>query len=179
MAALTVPVAKVHLNIKTGDNDGEIEAVIAAAEVAIAERVGPLAPTAVTVRVRGCLLALRLPVTPAISLTSVTPVGGTALTLSDLYLDADAGLVTYNSGDGFAEAFYDVVYQAGRAVCPDDLLMAVKELVRHMWATQRGGSQRPGSQPSDALSNSLPGSAYTFPFRVEQLIAPHLQALVA
>lgn len=179
MAVLSATVAKVHLNIKTGDNDDEVEVAVKAAESAIAERVGPLEPTEVTARVGGYVMALRLPVTPAISLTSVTPVGGTALTPSDLYLAADAGLVTYGSGEGFAEAFYDVVYQAGRAACPDDLLMAVKELVRHMWSTQRGGSQRPGSQPSDALSNSLPGSAYTFPFRVEQLIAPHLQALVA
>lgn len=179
MPVVDLPSVKIHLNITKGDHDAELVSITLAAEAAIAERVGPLVSTSVTARVRGCLPALRLPVTPAISLTSVTPVGGSALTLTDLYLDASAGLVTYNSGDGFPESFYDVAYQAGRAECPEDLRMAVKELVRHMWTTQRGGSQRPGSQASDALSNSLPGSAYVFPFRVEQLLTPHLQALVA
>lgn len=179
MPVVELPEVKVHLNITKGDHDAELVMTTVAAEAAIAERVGPLAATAVTRRVRGGSTTLGLPVTPAISLTSVTPVGGSALTLADLYLNQSAGLVTYSAGDTFADDFYDVVYQAGRATCPEDLRMAVKELVRHMWATQRGGSQRPGSQPSDALSNSLPGSAYVFPFRVEQLLTPHLQAMVA
>jgi hypothetical protein len=68
-----------------------------------------------------------------------------------------------------------VVYLAGRSTVPDDLLFAVKELVRHLWTTQRGGATRPGSQQSDAMSNTLPGAAYVFPFRVEQLLAPHEQ----
>lgn len=172
MATLSLSEAKTHLNISSSSNDAEIELVIAAAEAAIAKRVGPLASTNVTVRVEGGW-SLVLPVIPAISLTTVTPVGGSALT--GLHLDAAAGVVTYDSGAGFPARYYDVVYVAGRAECPDDLLMAVKELVRHMWTTQRGGTQRPGSQPSEALSNSLPGSAYAFPFRVEQLISPHTQ----
>lgn len=179
MAVVELPEVKVHLNISKGDHDAELEITMAAAEAAIAERVGPLAPTSVSERVRGDSCTLRLPVTPAISLTSVTPVGGTALTLADLYLHKSAGLVTYSTGDAFVDTFYDAVYQAGRSECPDDLVMAVKELVRHMWTTQRGGTQRPGAQQSDTLSNSLPGSAFVFPFRVEQLLTPHLQALVA
>lgn len=173
MTTLSLPEAKSHLNITKGDNDAEITMTIMAAEAAIAKRVGPLSTVTRTVRVDGGV-ALVLPVTPAVSLTSVTPVGGgTALT--GLHLDTVGGVVTQDSGAGFPARYYDVVYVAGRAACPDDLLMAVKELVRHMWTTQRGGSQRPGSQPSDALSNSLPGSAYAFPFRVEQLLTPHVQ----
>jgi hypothetical protein len=55
------------------------------------------------------------------------------------------------------------------------LLMAVKELVRHMWQTQRGPTRRPGSQPSESAANTVPGAAYLLPFRVSELIAPHLQ----
>lgn len=176
MSILILAQAKTHLNITVSTYDGEIQDTIDEAEAAIAKRVGPLVSTATTVRVRGMGDALVLPTTPALSLTSVTPVDGTALTLADLYLDDAAGVVTYNSGGSFGAArAYDVVYNAGRASCPDDLLRAIKELVRHLWETQRGPTARPGSPVSEAMSNTIPGSAYVFPFRVEQLLAPHEQ----
>lgn len=175
MSVLTLAQAKAHLNVTGGQQDVEVQSMIAAAEAAIAKRCGPLSSTSTTVRVAGGSPELVLPVTPAVSLTSVTPVDGSALTLSDLYLDTGAGLVTYNSGAGFSSRLYDVVYNAGRTTVPDDLLMAVKELVRHMWATQRGPTRRPGSTPSEAVANTVPGAAYALPFRVSELIAPHLQ----
>lgn len=173
----TVPLADVkrHLNSTTAVNDGELQGFIDGAEAAITQHVGPLASTATTARVRGGTSALVLPTAPAVSLTSVTPADSSALTLSDLYLDTAAAVVTYNSGASFTARYYDVVYQAGRATCPTDLQLAVKELVRHLWETQRGPTRRPGSTVSDAAANTLPGAAYVFPFRVEQLLAPHLQ----
>lgn len=175
MSVLTLADARTHLNVTAGPHDAEVQAFIDAAEAAIIQRCGPLASTAATVRVRGGGTALVLPTIPAVSLTSVTPVDGTALTLADLYLDTGAGLVTYNSGSTFTDRLYDVVYNAGRTTCPEDLLMAVKELVRHMWQTQRGPTRRPGSQPSEGTANTVPGAAYLLPFRVSELIAPHLQ----
>jgi hypothetical protein len=68
-----------------------------------------------------------------------------------------------------------VVYSAGRASCPADLLLAVRELVRHIWETQRGGTRRPGSSASSETANTIAGAAYLFPFRVEQLLAPYIQ----
>lgn len=173
MSVLSVNDATAYLNIDSNKYDSEIQAMIDAAEAVIAKRVGPLASTATTSRVRGGGYMLALPVTPAVSLTSVTPVNGTALTLGDLYLNTRAAQVTYTSGAGFSSSLYDVVYQAGRATCPADLLMAVKELVRHMWRTQRGPTRRPGSEPSEALSNTIPGAAYMLPIRVSELLAPH------
>ena len=117
---------------------------------------------------------LRLPTAPAISLTSVTPVNGTAITLTDLYLNTRGARVTYNSGAGFYARFYDVVYSAGRTTCPADLLEAIEELVRHMWQPQRGPTRRPGSEPSEGTANTVPGAAYLLPFRVSELIEPHL-----
>jgi hypothetical protein len=113
---------------------------------------------------------LALPITPAISLTSVTPRSGTALTLADLYLDTVSGLVTYNNLGPFVAAYYDVVYSAGRTTCPNDLLFAAKELVRHLWATQRGGVGR--TRPD---AEAVPGAAHLLPYRVSELIAPHVQ----
>jgi hypothetical protein len=110
-------------------------------------------------------------VTPAVSLTSVTPYSGTALTLSDLYLDTRTGLVTFNNMSPFVAAYYDVVYDAGRSTCPADLLFAVKELVRHLWATQRAGARGGAS----AEGNAAPGAAHLLPYRVAELIVPHAQ----
>lgn len=176
MSVVTLDEVKRHLNLTVTTHDGEVVSFIEAAEAAIGERVGPLASTTQTARVRGCSRSLVLPVAPAVSLTSVTPADSTALTLSDLYLDEGAGIVRYESGGSFSARHYDVVYEAGRATCPADLKLAVKELVRHLWVTQRGHTARPGSRESESAANTLPGAAHIFPFRVEQLIAPHEQA---
>jgi hypothetical protein len=174
VSAVALDDVKTHLNSTGAINEAELQGTIDAAEAAISRRVGPLETVDKTARVRGGGLGLRLPVSPAESLTSVTPVNGTALTLADLYLDQGAGVVTYNNGSAFCAHAYDVVYVAGRSECPDDLLLAVKELVRHMWDAQRG-PVKVGPLQSDALSNTLPGSAYTFPIRVTELLAPHLR----
>lgn len=175
MSVLSLALAKTHLNITVSTYDTELQTVIDAAEALLAKRCGPLSTSTVTNRVDGGGGALVLQTTPAVALLSVTPVDGTALTLTDLYLDTGAGLVTYNSGAGFGDRYYTVVYSAGRLSCPDDLLMAVKELVRHLWETQRGPSRRPGSTASESTANTIPGAAYMLPFRVAELIAPHMQ----
>lgn len=173
MAVLSLADAKTHLNITTTDHDSELTAVIDAAEAVIADRCGPLESTAKTERLTSIDGDLVLSTIPAISLTSVTQVNGDALTLSDLYLYPESGVVTGVNSSGVK---YTVVYAAGRSTCPDSLLLAVKELVRHIWSTQRGSTRRPGSTASDHTSNTLPGAAYLLPFRVSELIAPHLQA---
>lgn len=175
MSVVEFAVAKNHLNITADNYDTEIQQFLDTAESAVAKRVGALAPTAVTERVRGCSSSLVLGSLPVVSLTSVTPVGGDALDVSDLYV-SPGGVVEYaESSASFGSATYTVVYQAGRTPLPDDLQMAVLELLRHLWASQRGGGTRPGSAPSTELSNTLPGSAFVFPFRVEQLLAPYIQ----
>lgn len=180
MSVVDLASTKRHLTITATTHDAELQSFIDTAEAAIGERVGPLAATTQTARVRGGGRMLVLPKSPAISLTSVTPADdATALTLGDLYLDKDAGLVTYEDGGSFPARHYTVVYEAGRAALPADLRTAVLELVRHLWDTQRGPTRRPGSTASDAASNTIPGAAYMFPFRVEQLLAPHDRATVA
>lgn len=174
MAVLSLALTRAHLNISGNDHDIKLQAAIDAAEAVITQRCGPLTSTTVTARVKGGGYALFLPTAPALSLTSVTPVDGTALTVGDLYLHTGSGLVSYNSGAAFLESSYDVVYSAGRETVPPDLLMAAQELVRHMWETQRGPTRRPGSAPSEATPSSIPGAAHMLPYRVAELIAPHL-----
>lgn len=145
MSVLSLPDAKAHLNIEGETYDQELTAFIAAAEGALAQLVGPLSTSTVTRRVAGYGWGLHLPISPAVSLTSVTPVGGTALTLGDLYLDQESATVSYTSGSFFYSMAYDVVYTAGRSTVPPDLLMAVKKQLKRMWSDQRGGANRPGA----------------------------------
>lgn len=175
MSALSLADAKTHLNITGTDDDTELQSFIDAAEAVIALRCGPLASTATTSRVEGGSVLI-LPVSPAISLTSVTPVGGSALSLTGISLAAERGVVSYDSGSAFSARLYDVVYDAGRSSVPADLMLAVKELVRHMWATQRGNQPAfAGALPDDEGELVTNTATYLFPRRVEQLIARHEQ----
>lgn len=169
MSVVTVAEAKTHLNITVSTFDTELQAFLDRAEAAISRRVGPLTSTATTYKVDGGSTTLRLPVTPAISLTSVTPLGGTALTLADLDLDTGAGIVRFVAGGTFTATLYTVVYQAGRTTVPEDLKLAILELLRHLWRTQRGSAQRPGTVSDE------PVAAYAFPYSVLELLGPHLQ----
>lgn len=179
MTVLSLEDAKVHLNISGTTSDAELKAMIAAATAAIAERVGPLEPVERTVRVTPSYKALAVP-SPAANLTTVTDSNGTSLTVADLYLDKRPGLITYGDGQAFTANWYDVTYDYGRDPCPPDLVLAVMEMVRHLWtSSQRGPGRRPGSTAGDETANTIPGAAYLLPFRVSELIAPHRPQLVA
>lgn len=170
MSVLSLPDAKAHLNITSSAYDAELTALIVKVESAIARQTGPLTPTAVTAVVIGGPV-LVLPVTPLISLTSVTDDGSGVLALGGLRAST-AGVVS--SAGGFPYAYYTVIYQAGRTVdaaTNADLYLAVQEMLRHKWLSQRGSTTRPGSMPME----TIPGAAYSFPYAVSELIAPHIQ----
>lgn len=178
MAVLALDEAKSHLRITGTDDDGKLQDFIDAAVAAIGERVGPLEPVAKTVRASPVGRGLRVP-TPAISLTSVVDADGTALTIGDLYLHPSTGLLSYNDGTAATSRYYTVTYMAGRDPVPPDLVQAVKELVHHFWVnSQRGPTRRPGSSASESAANTVPGAAYLLPFRVSELIKPHIPLLV-
>jgi len=169
MSVLSLSAAKLHLNIAAATYDAELQAFIDAAEAVLAQRVGPLQSTAKTDRVTGYADALVVRTVPVVSLTSITDPSGSALDLTNIHVEQRSGVITHNLGQQFVQRYYTVVYAAGRAACPDDLLMADRELVRHMWTTQRGAGGRPGSAPE------APTGGYLLPYRVQELIAPHLQ----
>lgn len=177
MSVVLLSEAKAHLNITVITHDTELQTVLEAAEAILTQHVGPLAPVATTSRVSGGRVVIVLPVAPVISLTSITPVGGTALTVTDYQLDASAGLVSLVSGGIVGYGVYDVVYQAGRTALPADLALAVKELVRHLWESQRGAARSAISPMGDAPNVGGPG--YLLPYRVQELIAPHMLHAVA
>lgn len=171
MSVVTLAAAKAYQNINVATWDAELQLFLDAAEAAIVNKCGPLTSTSVTKRVRGGKDFLSLSTTPVLTLTSVTPVGGTALDVSKLNGDP-AGPIEYLAGGTFTARFYDVVYNAGRSTLPADLAQAVKEQTRHLWESQQGGTRRPGAA---APQGPAPGSAYAFTYKVNELIAPYLQ----
>lgn len=173
MAVLTLADAKAHLNITTTTHDAELTSLISSAEAAIAQRVGPLEPTDVTSRVSG-RVALILPVYPVLSLTSIKTSSGFTLPVTDYTINLATGEVVHISGLAFtASPYYTVAYKAGRAAgaLPADILLADKELVRHLWESQRGASRAAVSPMGE--SAAAPG--YLLPYRVQELLAPHMQ----
>jgi hypothetical protein len=165
MSVVLLADAKAYLNITVTTYDTELQGFIDAAEAAIAVRCGSLTSVPVTEQTNSACRVLMLSSLPVVSITSITSLAGAVASLSDLVVDKRAGVVT-----GLARDTYTVVYQAGRASVPEDLKMAVKELVRHLWTTQRGAGVRPGSAIIEPTS-----TGYLLPYRVQELMAPYVQ----
>jgi len=172
MSVVTVPEIKQHLNLTVATYDAELQDFLNRAEAALAKRIGPLTSVAKTERVRGGTTVLRLSHTPVISLTSVTPVDGTALTTSQL-TPTPGGRVEFIQSGYFPSRFYDVVYQAGRATLDDDLKLTVIELVRLLWVNSQRGARGRNEQQQPAPSDGL------LSLWVEQLAAPYRPVLGA
>jgi len=155
----------------TGDDD-ELRNFLQAVTEVVESKVGPCVRRTVTQRVadQGCRIVLNQ--APVISVTSVTSVwtGGPNWAGSSLVVDTDAGIVDTQLG---AVPFYygpwDVVYVTGRAVVPERTLHAAKELLRHLWETQRGQLAAPVLGGGDTFTTSS-GFAFSIPNRVTEML---------
>jgi hypothetical protein len=161
----------------TGDDD-ELRNFLHAVTEVIESKVGPCVRRTVTQRIAdgGCTLALTQ--YPVISVTSVTSVwaGGPSWTGSSLILDGDAGTVTTQLG---AVPFYygpwDAVTVTGRTVISERYIHASKELLRHLWDTQRGQLESgPLSASSGETFTTSSGWAFSIPNRVLELLGDHM-----
>ena len=167
MSVLDLPTVKAYLGKVQNVDDAALPLFIEAAEAAIVNVCGPLVSTATTSVVEGSGQdMLTVPVLPIISVTSLTGESGTTVTPERV--SGRAGVIYAESA--LSEDYYTVVYNAGWAAdaasLPGDLKLAVCELVRHLWMTQRGTAQRG--------PDSVPGAAYAFPNRVTQLLSPYM-----
>ena len=177
-SVLSLAEAKTHLSSGTittwtGDDD-ELRNFLQAVTEVIESKIGPCVRRTVTQRIAdgGCTLALTQ--YPVISVTSVTSVwtGGPSWTGSSLVLDGDAGTVTTQLG---AVPFYygpwDVVTVIGRAIIAERYLHAAKELLRHLWETQRGQLESgPLSASMGETFTTSAGWAFSIPNRVLEML---------
>lgn len=177
--------AKEFLNITSAAEDSKLSAFISAASQMWVNRCGPVSSSAFDEWYDGGATQIALRHTPVLSITKVEE-SFTAATLYPLVeqtllpggdtsawgysVDLTTGVITRRAA-GVVVNFQGglrnihVVYAAGYAAIPADITHAVKLLVKHMWATQRGGGARPG-QGGDMPD---PTSFYMWPQRVQEI----------
>jgi hypothetical protein len=150
MSMVALSDVKTHLGVAVDDTDTQLQASLDAAETWVAQTLSvgdSLASHTVTQRCTGGGLNLVLTSLPVLSVTSVTGVYSGALTLANLDVDLEHGLIGYLPGlfVPFYDPVYTVVYSAGFATLPADLIYAVKEATRGFWQPQRGGGPSMGA----------------------------------
>lgn len=177
-SVLSLDQAKQHLNITSTTNDAEVQVTIDAAEARLSQEVGPLSGVDKSARVSTAGAFLLLPSAPVQSLTSITDVRASeALDLTLLTLDGEAGTVYYTDGNSlFRSPAYDVAFRAGWSTVPADLMYAIKELVRHLWQTQRGNPMI--SSLADQAPIGAAPAGFALPNRVMEMIEPYRQSVV-
>ncbi|MER7046778.1 head-tail connector protein [Streptomyces jumonjinensis] len=174
MPLLTLAQAKAQLDIDTTAHDGELQDYIDALTAVIEARVGPIEIRTVTETVDSRDMRLALTQTPAVALTSLTPVvtGGLALDVADLVLDGQTGIVRRRIGARFYGGPWTAVYTAGRASTLPTVGLAARLLLQHLWRTQYGGARGRGSADDYDVTEPIPGFGYAVPNRVLELLEP-------
>ena len=176
-AQSAVPVATVaelkrHLNIDEYQDDTELLMFLDYATAMIEARVGRLTTRTVTTTVSGDGSSeLALDEWPIASVTSVTENGATLpATAYGIHQRYSNTLVrrfgTYYQGNWW-QGFSNIVvtYVAGWTDVPPNYRLAVLELTRHLWQTQRGAMNRPRSG-----DDYQPGLSFSMPNRVLELL---------
>ncbi len=156
----------------TGDDD-ELRNFLAAVTEVVESKVGACVRRTVTERItEGPTLVLAT--RPVLSVTSVTSIwaGGPSWTASQLLVDGDAGLVDPQPGAApFYQGPWDVLLTAGRAIIAERFQQAQKELVKHMWETQRGGTPLLAPLGGEGETfTSAAGLTFTVPRRVLEML---------
>jgi hypothetical protein len=176
MALLTLAEAKQQLDIETTAHDAELPLYIDALAPVIEGYIGPVETRTVTETIDSHGPALRLRQTPAVSLTSATPVlpTGTALNVAGLALDSVTGVVTRLDGGLFCRGPWTVVYEAGRGAVPATVKLAAAILLQHLWRTQYGAARGAvGGGDDYAVTEPVVGFGYAVPNRVLELLEPY------
>ena len=174
-AILSLAEGKNHIgeDTWTGDDDELRNFLMAVTEV-VESKVGPCVRRTVTQRVSSTqarTIVLNQP--PVISVTSVTSVwtGGPSWTTAQLVVDGDAGTVTPQLGASpFWYGPWDVVHVVGRTIVAERHIHGAKELLRHLWETQRGQLQAPALGGGETFTTSA-GWAFSIPNKVLELLS--------
>jgi hypothetical protein len=169
---------KARLNIDSLDtvDDDELDETILVATDIVESKVGAVVPRIWKERqpVGGSLWLRNFPV---VSLTSIKPwlTFGVGYDLSLVRLSQDSGRVERLDGYPFIGGPFEVVYIAGRPVVSAAIRQGAKEIIAHLWETQRGGMTFLGSGPGPEADDEMffsRGKEYTVPRRVLEMLAP-------
>jgi hypothetical protein len=167
---LSLKGAKEHLNIPLTDTtqDNEILSWIAAISDIVDYYCGACIPRTV-VEYQNTRTVMFLQVTPVISIQSIVPflAYGRSYAPAELAWTPD-GRVQLTNRWQFQYPPYMVTYVAGRLSIPASLIEAIKIILQHFWATQRGASSLP-FQAQDT-ENVPVGMGYLVPNRALELM---------
>lgn len=168
---LSLADAKAHLNVTATTNDDELREYLEAATEIVESYVGPVVRRTHTARVCGYRSQIPLPHTQVLEVTAVTLVsdGSTPITLSDLAINTEAGIVSYKSGQSFPYGEMDITYTVGRSFVKANWTLAAKIILKHNWDTQLGNLP---SIQGDTNGYVVTGAGYLVPFRAISLLAP-------
>ena len=182
VTVLSLADGKDMLNIPqaTVTYDAEIAGWIASIQTSLERYTGgPVITRPVTERAEATAgyTALCLRQRPVVAVTSVTPDTGAALSLGDLKIDVNAGVIRRALNLPFYAAgpWFTVVYTAGWGTAVPAAFNAFARIVLdHMWATQRGPASLPmGSEETVAV----PGFGFAIPHRAAELLNGSLNGI--
>jgi len=164
-----------HLSITSTASDGQLVTFAARASDLAESYMGRVwRRTVITGETHdGGRIAVQLRRGPVQTVTAVTESGAT-LTAGDYVLDPLTGLLSRGTTlalipwmPGCQNISIDYVASPPAGVIPDDVIHGVLEEIRHLWDSQRGGSNLPRQQGAD--SDWDPRTGYTIPRRVSEL----------
>lgn len=141
-ALLSLADGKAHLNIPVTVTtfDDELREFLEAVTKVVEQYVGPIVRRTYVRRVQGYCSAVTLPHTQVLSITSITLVqdGSSPVTISDLSINAEAGIVTYKNGAVFPFSDMDWTYLVGRSYVHPNWTLAAKMILEYNWESQLG-----------------------------------------
>jgi hypothetical protein len=171
-ALVSLADAKTHLNIPAATTtfDEELREYLEGITRVVEQYVGPIVRRTYTRRVCGYRYSITLPHTQVLSITAITLVmdGSSPITIADLSINSEAGIVTYKNGSLFPWGEMDWTYQVGRSYVQPNWTLAAKMILDHNWKSQLGNL--PSIQGDEDRGYIFPGQE--IPPRAEMLLAP-------
>lgn len=165
---------KEQLNITTTASDERLRSYIESATEVVERHTGSAVVRQIVVEdhdITGYSRSIVLKKPPAISVTSVAAVDGTATwSVGDLYLSKTSGILKIKTGGVFS-GHIEVTYVAGRATIPSNYGDAGAMIVEHLWQTRRGtrGGPRVGGMEDTV---NVPGFSFAVPRAALELLGP-------
>jgi hypothetical protein len=154
---------KAQLNRTDTADDLELRTYLASATRYVENRIGgPVSVQTFTERrwVDGPTLIPRR--RPLVSITSITPDFGTALTTSAYFADTDANQIVFYYTSG---GWHTIVYKAGQQQVNENVKLSGMIVAQHLWDTQNGFA---GRRNADDLVQT--GLGFAVPRRAEELL---------
>lgn len=166
--------ARAFLNEQDPNADAELADMINVVTEVVESKVGPVLPKTFSEKVAGGW-SLPLRHGPILSVTSITPwmpgVGAETVAVSQVTVNNETWCLDRNIG--FWRGPYLVTYVAGRTTIAYSILMGGKDVLDHLWQTQRGSSMvGPGPVTADDEAFNVRGRTFTVPRSVLEMLHP-------